>query len=304
MLQTKKIVTAMEIADRFEISIRTVYRDIRALEEGGIPVGAEPGKGYYLVEGYHLPPVMFTAEEAGSILIAGKLANTFSDVSVRQNINLAIDKIKSVLPDSHKEFINDMERHVHVFHKPYLEKEDFSNNFIITIQKALSEKKCISMDYFSQYNNSSASRIIEPIGLCFYSFQWHLIAFCRLRNAYRDFRLDRIQRMQILDEAALNIQKMTIKQYFTDSLYQEGLFPVSVTFNRNKSALITNTRYYFGFFEEIVGSESIQMRFAINDYTYFANWLLTLGDMVIDIDSAELKNRLVSVVKNLAAKYC
>lgn len=73
-LQSKKIVRAQEIADRFEISLRTVYRDIRALEEAGVPIGAEAGIGYFLMEGYNLPPVRFSKEEAGSILMATKLA--------------------------------------------------------------------------------------------------------------------------------------------------------------------------------------------------------------------------------------
>ena len=72
-LQSKKIVTAKEIAQRFNKSLRTVYRDIRTLEEAGIPIGAEAGKGYYLVDGYLLPPVMFTPGEVGSLITAAKV---------------------------------------------------------------------------------------------------------------------------------------------------------------------------------------------------------------------------------------
>lgn len=303
MLQSKKLITAAEIACRFEISVRTVYRDIRALEEGGVPLGAEPGKGYYLVEGYHLPPVMFTSEEAGSIIIAGKLANTFSDASVKRHVNLAIDKIKSVLPDSHKEFIEQMEDHVHILHKPMNQKDDFANNYITTIQKALSEKKCLVMNYYSQYNKASTTRVIEPLGLCFYGFQWHLISYCRLRSDYRDFRIDRIQSLTISDEIVTNNHKFSIETYFTELFYKEGLFPVTVKFDSQKTLIIANTRYYFGFFEEFVYSDYTEMRFAINEYSYFANWLITLGDMVLEIPSPELKDVVIKAIEKLNKQY-
>ena len=77
-LQTKKVVKAQEIADRFNISLRTVYRDIRALEEAGVHIGAEAGIGYFL-ENYHLPPVMFTTEEASALMLGAKLIEKMSD---------------------------------------------------------------------------------------------------------------------------------------------------------------------------------------------------------------------------------
>lgn len=80
-LQSKKIIPAKEIAQRFNISLRTVYRDIRTLEEAGIPIGSEAGKGYFLVEGFLLPPVMFTAAEVGALITAGKFLNCHGDES-------------------------------------------------------------------------------------------------------------------------------------------------------------------------------------------------------------------------------
>jgi len=93
-LQTKRWITSTEIAARYEISQRTVYRDIRALEEAGVPIGSEAGKGYFLVDGYRLPPVMFTREEAGALLIAEKLVNKLTDRSVKKNFDSAIDKMQ------------------------------------------------------------------------------------------------------------------------------------------------------------------------------------------------------------------
>jgi len=96
-------VKAQEIANRFEISLRTVYRDIRALEEGGIPIGSEAGLGYFLDDSYSLPPIMFTTEEASAILMASKIIPHLSDAKVNDAFQNALYKIKSVMKSEDKE---------------------------------------------------------------------------------------------------------------------------------------------------------------------------------------------------------
>jgi predicted DNA-binding transcriptional regulator YafY len=96
-LQSKRVVTAKEIARRFDISIRTVYRDIRTLEGAGIPIGSEAGLGYYLVEGYRLPPLMFTTDEVGALITAGKFVDRFADPSSKASYDSALYKIRAVL---------------------------------------------------------------------------------------------------------------------------------------------------------------------------------------------------------------
>ncbi len=192
-LQTKRIVKAREIASRFEISIRTVYRDIRALEDAGVPIGAQAGEGYYIIEGYHLPPVMFTKDEAGAFLMGGKLVDRFSDKSVKTHFESALFKIKSVLASDEKDHIDNLDTHVEVLKYQSRDTSGLPDHFLSTIQSILGSKKIIRIDYLSRYKNEHTTRMIEPLGLCFYGAHWHLIAFCRLRNNYRDFRVDRIK---------------------------------------------------------------------------------------------------------------
>ena len=303
MLQTKKIVKAMDIAERFDISLRTVYRDMRALNEAGVPIGAEAGIGYYLVEGYHLPPVMFTPEEAGSMLIASKLVERFSDESVKQNFFLATDKIKSVLPEPHQEFLGEIDSHVHVLHKPYIKSDNFNNNHITIIQKALSVKKCLSVQYISRYKNERVCRIVEPVGLCFYGYSWHLIAFCKLRNDYRDFRLDRIEVCQQDDCMVSKKAHISIEDYFQSYWKDERLKSVVVTFNKKADEVIGNTRYYFGYYSEEIINEQIVMRFAVNDLQYIGNWLLSLGKLVVKIEPSQLHELMIKTVKELSHQY-
>src|SRR4051812_30453187 len=114
-LQTKRVVKAEEISDRFEISLRTVYRDVKALMEAGVPVGSEAGKGYFIVDGYHLPPVMFNQQEASAMLTAGKLVEKMTDDSIRKAYESALFKIRSVLNDSEKDHLENLQSSIAVF---------------------------------------------------------------------------------------------------------------------------------------------------------------------------------------------
>jgi predicted DNA-binding transcriptional regulator YafY len=303
LLQTKKVITSAEIAQKFNICQRTVYRDLKALDEAGVPIGAEAGKGYYLVEGYHLPPVMFTADEAGSMILAGKLVDGFSDASVKLYYNQAIDKIKAVLPESHRNFIDQLENNVQVFHQIENDKGNLSNSFISKIQKALSEHRCVNIKYSALYNKTSTERMVEPMGLCFYGFKWHLIAYCRLRNDYRDFRLDRIDELSITGECCKNKQRFSISEYFARMWESNELLNVVVHFDKSIIPVISGNRYYFGFYEETEYPEFIEMCFAVNDYQYMANWLMTLGEAVIDVKPDNIRELIQEQVKKLADRY-
>src|SRR3982751_2500502 len=113
-LQSRKVVKAQDIAERFNISLRTVYRDMRYLAEAGIPLIGEAGVGYSIMEGYRLPPVMFTKEEATAFLMAEKLVEKFTDASTQRDYSTAMFKIKAVLRLSERDYLEDMEQHIAV----------------------------------------------------------------------------------------------------------------------------------------------------------------------------------------------
>ncbi|HEY5825475.1 MAG TPA: YafY family protein, partial [Cyclobacteriaceae bacterium] len=194
-LQTKRIVKAEEISSRFEISLRTVYRDVKSLMEAGVPIGSEAGKGYFIVDGYHLPPVMFTQDEASSMLVGGKLVEKMADKSVRVAFESAMHKIKSVLNESEKDHLQSLDAHIEIFPRSKYEtkdREDFPDHFMTEIHRAIAKKQVLKIDY-SNIEEELTQREVEPIGVFYYSMAWHLIGWCRLRNGYRDFRSDRIK---------------------------------------------------------------------------------------------------------------
>ncbi|HEV3252269.1 MAG TPA: HTH domain-containing protein, partial [Puia sp.] len=103
LLQTKKYVPAEKIADKFKLSIRTIYRDIKALGESGIPISFEPNKGYFIVLGYFLPPVSFSSEEANAFLLMETMAAGFADRSIQTHYSSGLNKVKAVLRSTQKD---------------------------------------------------------------------------------------------------------------------------------------------------------------------------------------------------------
>lgn len=207
-LQSKSVVTAREIADRHQVSIRTVYRDIRALEQSGIPILTQEGKGYAIMEGYKLPPIMFTEEEANALLTAGHLIQKNKDASLVENYERAITKIKATLRHKQKDYAELLNSRVQVRNNYHSER---TSSYLIQIQSTIAKFQLVDIVYHS-LNNVSSQRIIEPFALYTTQDNWVLVAHCRNKQAFRAFRLDRIQRLQVLSEH-FTPHDLTLEQY-------------------------------------------------------------------------------------------
>ncbi|MGJ8762282.1 MAG: helix-turn-helix transcriptional regulator [Polaribacter sp.] len=207
-LQSKRIVTAKDIAEKHNVSIRTVYRDIRTLEKSGIPIVTEEGKGYSVMEGYKIPPVMFTQDEANALITAEQLISKNKDQSLTEQYESAINKIKSVLKYNQKEKTELLTNRIQVRNNRENEK---TSNYLIKLQSTISNYQVVKMDYLSLADNKS-QREIEPFALYTTQENWVLIAFCREKKDFRAFRLDCIQKLEIL-EKNFKPHKMTLQGY-------------------------------------------------------------------------------------------
>jgi predicted DNA-binding transcriptional regulator YafY len=302
-LQSKKIVTAGEIAERFNISKRTVYRDIRSLEEAGIPIGSEIGVGYFIVDSYHLPPVGFSKEEASALLIANKLTEKLTDKALQENLNSALYKIRSILNNTEKEFIENIDRHIEVFSSSAIQKSNIPEKIMDTILKGIDKKLALEIQYNSFSKEEDTIRVIEPVGICHYSFNWHLIAFCKLRNDYRDFRIDRIKNIKITDSKFTEDNKPSIRDYFNSFTSNSEVFLVKLLFSKKLLPEINQAKYYFGFIEEKDLGDKMEMSFLSNSEDYIGKWILSLLDNVEIIEPESLKLTVSGFVKKLQKKY-
>ncbi|WP_435622777.1 helix-turn-helix transcriptional regulator [Flagellimonas sp.] len=188
--QTKKSLKVKDLSEHYNVSTRTIYRDIKALEDAGVPIGYEPGEDYFLLEGYQLPPIHFTLEESHAVVTAKAIMAQNSDVSLVNNFNKVVDKVKAVLKSSHKEATFEIESRI----APSVYKQQFSSDTLLDIQKSITAFNVLHLDYESA-SGVRTSRKVRPLAVYFTQDHWILVAYCLLREENREFRLDRIKNL-------------------------------------------------------------------------------------------------------------
>jgi len=207
-LQSKRLVTATLLAQKHNVSIRTIYRDIKTLIKSGIPIITEEGKGYSIMDGYNLPPVMFTQEEANALITAEQLVAKNRDQSLIDQYGSAILKIKAVLQSNQKSKTELLAERLQVRSAT---ENTITSNHLILLQTTIARYQLVKIQYTSLHNEKT-SRIIEPFALYTTQDNWVLLAYCRLRKAFRAFRLDCIKDLKVLDNY-FEPHKMTLKEY-------------------------------------------------------------------------------------------
>lgn len=299
-LQSQKVVKAEEIAYRFEISTRTVYRDVKALMEAGVPIGSEAGTGYFIVDGYHLPPVMFTQDEANSLLLAGKLVEKMTDKSVRQAYTSALVKIKSVLNAAEKDSLQHLDGNVEVFVRSRPEPNtEFPDNFMTAIQRAVAARKVLKITYTNSAGESTR-REVEPLGVSYYGMTWHLIGWCCLRKEYRDFRADRIRDLVETGHGFEKEAHITLKEYFQTMAHERGsLTRVVAVFK--KSGM--KNRQLYGAISQTDLGDSIRAEFMLDNLDWMARWMLMFGTSVEVESPPEMKQKIAALVEELTEHY-
>lgn len=208
-LQSKRLITATFLAEKFGVSARTIYRDIRALEQSGVPILTDEGKGYTLMEGYKIPPVMFSEAQANALILADQLVLKNKDISFIRDYSEAIDKIKAVLRQADKDKANLLADRTRFEHNINRER---NSNCISQLQYALTNFLLVKISYTNEQNKAT-SRIVEPFAIISTTENWLLIAWCRLRNEFRYFRLDRITEFGLMAEK-FEPHKMTLQEFF------------------------------------------------------------------------------------------
>lgn len=210
IFQSKKIITVAEIANKFDISTRTVYRDFKALEEAGIPIVKEEGKGYSLMEGFNLPPVMFTTNEANTLITIEKIIESNTDSSLIENYQSIVMKIKTILKYSDKEKVELLSNRIGTTKTT---NNHIKSNSLSLLQTSITDQVVIDIQYKSLYKEQFTKREIEPLGLYFSNENWIVIAWCNLRNELREFRLDRIVSIMPLNKHFEN-RHFSLSDYF------------------------------------------------------------------------------------------
>jgi predicted DNA-binding transcriptional regulator YafY len=196
LLQSRRTVRAREIAERFEITERTVYRDISALMQMGIPIFSLPGVGYQLIEGFYLPPLVFTPEEASALFLGASMV--IASGNFAQAAQKAMEKLGVALPERTRQTAQSLAEIIDF----YLPRNSFhlETPYLVQLREAILRQRVIHIRYFSRTENTLTEREVDPYGLSASQAAWYFHGYCHLRKAIRSFRLDRVESLSVLDK--------------------------------------------------------------------------------------------------------
>ena len=170
-------------------------------------------------------------------------------------------------------------------------------------RSALVRKQVIEIDYAAVTSRQPNKRMVEPIGLFYYSWHWHLIGWCRLREAYRDFRLDRVLSVLPQPEQTARHSRLTLKQYLSERPGQQELQEVELLFGHEAARYVGEQRYMFGFVEEARQHDGVRMRFLTHVPQYMARWLPQYTNDVEVISGDCIKESLQQFSAHLATHW-
>jgi predicted DNA-binding transcriptional regulator YafY len=298
--QSKNRLTVDEIADRFGVSRRTVFRDMNTLSELNVPVVWDKYSGYGIMEGYTMPPIMFNSKELATIMAGLNFVRSQVDKQLVDDANGVEIKIKAALPDELKEFIDSIRNSMIV--DPYLhfgtEKKGGGSWYLIN--SAISQKKKIKFSYQSLKSSGVLERVIDPYLLVFYDDHWNVIGFSEKREDFRNFILERMSNVEILPQNYLPKNNINTEALIFRSDESSNLVELEVGAN-DLSAL--KSKIPTKIIKEIeIKPKLFRVSFYFESLDYINEWLLQFGDKIKITEPEELiKKREVLLKKMLSS---
>jgi predicted DNA-binding transcriptional regulator YafY len=296
-LQAKGWQRAEDLAERFEISKRTVYRDMQALSESGVPVVSVPGQGYSLVEGYFLPPLSFSSDEALMLLLGGDFMAQNFDADYRMAANTAVSKIEAVLDPKLRDEVNYLQRSLVFVATP----SSRAAEMLPRIRRAIIQRHVVRFEYHSRIaddvGGSKTTRAANPYALLHVLNQWYMIAYCHLRHDIRHFRVDRIERLELERETYQRPDNFELqREQSPRTVTIRALFDEDVgRWVREEQA------FYLVHLEE--HDEGWLVTFKVRREEELFQWLLGWGAHVRVLEPESLRQRLVNEAQALLSKY-
>jgi len=215
-LRAGRLLTAKILAERLEVSERTIYRDIADLQGSGVPIDGEAGIGYLMREGYDLPPLMFSREEVSALIVGARMIGAWGGAKMALAAETALAKIDNVLPDDMRGQARTTPVFAFDFQMPDFLKERFD-----LINQAILVREILIIDYRNP-EGEATRREIEPLGLYYWGRTWTLVAWCRLREDFRSFRLDRMQEFEPTGRNAKAAKGRTLRDYLEKMSARDG----------------------------------------------------------------------------------
>ncbi len=194
LVRGRRLSTAHFLADRLEVSERTIYRDVAELMAQGVPIEGEAGVGYRMRAGFDLPPLMFTHEEAQALLASVRIAQPRLDTAMAAQADNALSKILGVLPTAARAAAESLP-----VYAPPIDVDPATRDRLEPLRRAAETRRKVRLNYLDLQDRDT-ERTVRPLGCFFWSAVWTLAAWCELRQTFRSFRIDRITGLEVLEE--------------------------------------------------------------------------------------------------------
>ncbi len=302
-LQGKKRQRAEDMAETFETSKRTIYRDIQALCEAGVPIISIPGQGYSLMPGYFLPPLSFSTEEATMLLLGSDFMAQQFDAQYRLAAQSAYRKIAGVLPEQLRTDVEYLQESIRFIARSMLEGEA-EKQMLYQLRRAIIGRQCVHFIYHSRHtaeerSEAGSERQADPYGLVFIWNAWYLVAFCHMRQAVRNFRLDRIDHLELQEQT---FQRPADFRLQMRKDRQDRSIIVKALFEHSIARWVKEARSYYVVSEEEC-KDGLLVTFCVRQEREVLQWLLSWGSHVRVLEPASLREKLQAEAAAMLAAY-
>ena len=293
LLQNRPSMTSRDLAEHFMVSRRTIFRDLRALSESGVPLTYADQGGYEILEGYQLPPLMLSARQAATLLVGAEFMKLQSDASLRKEADEVALKIRSVLPTQIRDYIDRLNERTVL--DPYWLHErptvDEGEGSWYDLSEAVAQRRSVIMEYYVQSRDELTKRKVDPLGLVYYTDHWNLIAYDHLRDSIRNFLLDNIQSMFVLSERFAPPDGFDLEEH----LKERGENP------QNVRIIVRFAPQIYRWARQSIPAEieeerqrdnAVDVTFYFENLTYVARWLLRFGTQAQVLEPEALRERV------------
>lgn len=291
-LQANRRLQAADLATEFGISKRTVYRDIAALGEMGVPIVSLPGEGYELMPGYYLPALVFSRDEAAALVLGAHLLAEHTTGRLPAAVQSATEKLRAALPRRTLQEVDAL-RQVTTFRGPDA-RFDLDDPLLAAVSRAIREQRVMRIRYHSFTGDETTQREIEPLGLHYADGAWYVSAFCRLRRDARSFRFNRIDAWQLLDEHFVAAQP--------DTPDEPPTLDVAVRFAPTAVRWVRERPHYSLIRSEETADGTV-FHFRVHRSDELRGWLLSWGATAEVLSPPALRAALHAEAALLAEKY-
>jgi predicted DNA-binding transcriptional regulator YafY len=302
-LQRKEVVRAEDLATLFETSVRTIYRDIQALSEAGVPIIGAPGTGYSLMEGYFLPPISFTVPEAVSLLIGTDFIEQQFDDDYRVRAQAARGKIEAILPSS---VLNETSHVLKAMRLLISDKQvtpSKEKKYLEKIRRAILDERKINFHYAKRLGDSEGNnhsvRTVAPYGLVLIQGSWMLVARCDLRQDIRHFRLSRMTELIDLEDRFELPAHFNLREYTPPD---DRNLRVRLRFNHDIADRVRESNYHY--MEEMEEyRDGVHVVLRVRQLEELLQWVLGWGAGVIVLEPESFRNRIREEAKKMLKHY-